>query len=85
MFKIKSCRDSFANGALKKCVLLMPLAETIKELVSYILKGVDLVDHTSYSLFLAHQLLCNSYIVYSIIIFLTGTSSEFFLPVYPQH
>ena len=28
-------------------VLLMPLAETIKELVSFILEGVDLLDHTS--------------------------------------
>ena len=28
-------------------VLLMPLAETIKELVSFILKSVDLIDHTS--------------------------------------
>ena len=28
-------------------VLLMPLAETIKALVSLILKGVDLIDHTS--------------------------------------
>ena len=28
-------------------VLLMPLAETIKEFVSFILKGVDLIDHTS--------------------------------------
>ena len=27
--------------------LLMPLAETIKELVSFILEGVDLLDHTS--------------------------------------
>ena len=25
----------------------MPLAETIKEFVSFILKGVDLIDHTS--------------------------------------
>ena len=30
-----------------KYVLLMPLAETINELVSFILKGVDLIDHTS--------------------------------------
>ena len=28
-------------------VLLMPFAETIKELVSFILEGVDLLDHTS--------------------------------------
>ena len=28
-------------------VLLMPLAENIKELVSFILKGVDLIDNTS--------------------------------------
>ena len=28
-------------------VLLMRLAETIKELVSFILEGVDLLDHTS--------------------------------------
>ena len=28
-------------------VLLMPLAETIKGLVSFILKDVDLTDHTS--------------------------------------
>ena len=28
-------------------VLLIPLAETIKEVVSFILKGVDLIDHTS--------------------------------------
>ena len=28
-------------------VLLMPLAETIKEVVSFILEGVDLLDHTS--------------------------------------
>ena len=28
-------------------VLLMPLAETIKELVSFILEVVDLLDHTS--------------------------------------
>ena len=28
-------------------VLLMPLAETIKEFVNFILKGVDLIDHTS--------------------------------------
>ena len=28
-------------------VLLMPLAEAIKELVSFILEGVDLLDHTS--------------------------------------
>ena len=28
-------------------VLLMPLDETIKELVSFILKGVDLIDYTS--------------------------------------
>ena len=27
-------------------ILLMPLAESIKELVSFILKGVDLTDHT---------------------------------------
>ena len=27
-------------------VLLMPLAETIKEFVNFILKGVDLIDHT---------------------------------------
>ena len=32
---------------LKRVVLLMTLAETIKELVSFILKGVDLLDHTS--------------------------------------
>ena len=30
-----------------KYELLMPLAEIIKELVSFILKGVDLIDHTS--------------------------------------
>ena len=28
-------------------VLQIPLAETIKEFVSFILKGVDLIDHTS--------------------------------------
>ena len=28
-------------------VLLIPLDETIKELVNFILKGVDLIDHTS--------------------------------------
>ena len=28
-------------------VLLMLLAETIKDFVSFILKGVDLMDHTS--------------------------------------
>ena len=28
-------------------VLLMPLAETIKELASFILKGLDLLDHKS--------------------------------------
>ena len=33
-------------------VLLMPLAETIKEFVSFILKGVDLIDHTSIFLLL---------------------------------
>ena len=27
--------------------LLMPLAETIKEFDSFILRGVDLIDHTS--------------------------------------
>ena len=32
---------------LYKVVLLMPLAETIKELVNFILEGVDLLDHTS--------------------------------------
>ena len=28
-------------------VLLMPLAETIMELISFTLKGVDLIDHAS--------------------------------------
>ena len=31
-------------------VLLMPLAKTIEEFVSFILKGVDFIDHTSISL-----------------------------------
>ena len=42
----------FLNGGKQKSayflVLLMPLAETIKELVSFILEGVDLLDHTSF-------------------------------------
>ena len=46
-------RDILANALITyvdyvcKFVLLMPLAETIKEFVSFILKGVDLLDHTS--------------------------------------
>ena len=35
------------KGLSSWIVLLMPLAETIKELVSFILEGVDLLDHTS--------------------------------------
>ena len=37
-----------------KDVLLMPLAETIKEFVSFTLKCVDLRDHTS--IFLLHTI-----------------------------
>ena len=33
------------NDRSKDIVLLMPLAESIKEFVSFILKGVDLIDH----------------------------------------
>ena len=56
----------------------MPLAETIKELVSFILEGVDLLDHTSIFL------LCTiNHRVIPIIRILswfvpTGTSSEVF-------
>ena len=39
----------------------MPLAETIKEFVSYILKGVDLIDHTSIFLLRYYQSLRNFY------------------------
>ena len=41
-------------------VLLMPLAETIKELVSFILEGVDLLDHTS--IFLLRTI--NHYVIF---------------------
>ena len=49
-------------------LLLMPLAETIKEFVSFILKGVDLINHTSIIPFTYYQSLRNSYNVYSIMI-----------------
>ena len=63
----------------------MPLAETIKELVSLILEGVDLLDHTS--IFLLRTI---NHRVIPIIRILswfvpTGTSSEFFPPEYPSH
>ena len=35
------------NDRSKDIVLLMPLAESIKEFVSFILKGVDPIDNTS--------------------------------------
>ena len=38
----------------KVVVLLMPLAETIKDFVDLILKGVDLINHTS--IFLLHTI-----------------------------
>ena len=46
------------------CVLLMPLAETIKEFVSFMLKGVDL----KHILFTYYQPLRNSYNVYTFMI-----------------
>ena len=38
--------DDSSQGILE-AILLMPLAETIKELVNFILEGVDLIDHAS--------------------------------------
>ena len=43
--------DNLKDWQFPKIVLLMPLAETIEELVSFILEGVDLLDHTSYSFY----------------------------------
>ena len=37
----------FCTAPICSDVLLMPLAETIKEFVNFILKVVDLIDHTS--------------------------------------
>ena len=51
-FRAKIAYSHLIRKVSKFCVsceyvLLMPLAETIKEVVSLILKGVDLIDHTS--------------------------------------
>ena len=45
-------------------VLLMPLAETIKKLISFILRGVDLIDHTS--IFLLRTI--NHYVIFTMCI-----------------
>ena len=47
-------------------VLLIPLVETIKEFVSFILKGVDLIDHTSIFLLRTINHLRNYYNVYTL-------------------
>ena len=46
----------------------MPLAKTIKEFVSFMLKGVDLIDHTSIFLLRTIKSLRNSYNVYTFMI-----------------
>ena len=76
---------AFLLSNFVKSVLLMPLVETIKGLVSFILKGVDLIDHTS--IFLLHTI--NHYVILILCILSwfvpTRTSSEFFPPVCPPH
>ena len=53
-------------------VLLMPLAETIKEFVNFILKGVDLIDHTSICLLRT----INHYVTF-IMFYASGTLSHY--------
>ena len=47
-------RGNVQNHYIDEVALLMPVAETIKALASFILKGVDLRDHTS--IFLLHSI-----------------------------
>ena len=66
-------------------LLLMPLAETIKELVSFTLKCVDLMDHTNW----CHLCTINHCVILTMCMlswfFPNWTSSEFFTLVYPCH
>ena len=47
-------RGNVQNHYIDEVALLMPVAETIKALASFILKGVDLRDHTI--IFLLHSI-----------------------------
>ena len=51
-------RVNVQNHYIDEVALLMPVAETIKALASFILKGVDLRDHTS--IFLLHSINYNA-------------------------
>ena len=67
------------------CVFLMLLVETIKELASFILKGVDLIDRTS--IFLLRIIIYYVILIFCILPWFvpTGTSSEFFPQEYHPH
>ena len=63
----------------------MSFAETMKELVSFILKGVDFLDYAS--IFLLCTINHHVILIIRILSWFvpTGTSSEFFPPEYPPH